>query len=533
MNSDILKNLDQLIETSPQAKELPPFILLELLKDKNWCIASYWTKKKQDPTEYQLVEIQSSQPSEYSKFIHTSKQTTFAERKGLPGQVYALKRSVWVPRLIEDPYFIRGPIAHECGLKSGVAFSVSFQEEILGVIELYSNQTISYQLSLDEEFKILGSKLGEAIRWLEIQKNLGPQKRHQDGITRGLNQSAIVLMTNIRGKITYLNENFCKISGYKQEEIIHKDYFLLSLGCHKSNFFEDIWTTLLKGNVWSGEICNRDKNDEFFWMQTTITPITSESGEAEFLFISFNITKQKQMEVQLQQNEKLISLGEISVNIAHEISNPLTIILENADQIPIVSTFPDKFLPKIASIKKAGERINKIMSGLKKYIRKEEQNEYSTFELSKLVQESLLLTEIKSQEHAVLVNSELKDGLYISCNETEMEQVIINLINNAIDAIKNNKEKWVKIESEEDSQFITLKITDSGTGIPDKILSKIFNPLFTTKKANEGTGLGLSITKQILDRHHATIGVSPHSPNTCFEVKFPRVDPPQMNKLLN
>ena len=115
-----------------------------------------------------------------------------------------------------------------------------------------------------------------------------------------------------------------------------------------------------------------------------------------------------------------------------------------------------------------------------------------------------------------------KGNAQILCDEVEIEQVLVNLVNNAIDAVKDQPKKWVKVSLSDDAESVVLRVTDSGPGIPDSVRDKLFEPFFTTKSVGEGTGLGLSITKGILDEHKATIAVVTDSPNTCFEIKFAR-----------
>ena len=141
-----------------------------------------------------------------------------------------------------------------------------------------------------------------------------------------------------------------------------------------------------------------------------------------------------------------------------------------------------------------------------------------------IAHEVLILTETKSIKFntPVTVEGELKS--MIDCDEIEIEQVLINLISNAIDAVKDLKDRWVKvILLEEDSEAI-VRIVDSGFGIPEEVKDKLFDPFFTTKKAGEGTGIGLSISKRILDEHKAKIQVLPGE-HTCFEIRFPKVEP--------
>lgn len=225
----------------------------------------------------------------------------------------------------------------------------------------------------------------------------------------------------------------------------------------------------------------------------------------------------------LMQSAKMASLGLMSAGIAHEINNPLAIISSSVNLLNRVSNQPDKVAVKIESIRKACDRIAKIVVGLKKFSRTEQTSVRSDVPLSSIVKETMLLTENKSKQHGVTVTFECKTDAMISCDEIEIEQVLVNLIHNAIDAIKNCSEKWVMIFLHEEGSHVVLRVVDSGPGIPEKIRAKLFDPFFTTKAVGEGTGLGLSITKGILDEHHATIEINSTMPNTCFEIRFMKI----------
>lgn len=129
---------------------------------------------------------------------------------------------------------------------------------------------------------------------------------------------------------------------------------------------------------------------------------------------------------------------------------------------------------------------------------------------------------LKAKINHVSIAAECKSQSQILCNEIEIEQVLINLIGNGIDAAKSQPHKWVKILIYDDNKDVVVEVADSGAGIPNSIREKIFEPFYTTKPVGEGTGLGLSITKGILDEHHATISLVPDAMNTCFQVRFKR-----------
>lgn len=236
-----------------------------------------------------------------------------------------------------------------------------------------------------------------------------------------------------------------------------------------------------------------------------------------------DISRIKYAERQFIHASKLASLGEMSAGIAHEINNPLAIILGMTRSISKVLDNPEKVSDKIDIIHKAGLRISKIISGLKKFSRSSDEKNYKKCSLSNIIEECLILTNVGSKKSETRVFFDLKANSYILCDEIEIEQVLINLITNATDAVKNLDEKWVRIDLVSENSEVVLRVTDSGKGIPVEYQSKIFDPFFTTKMVGEGTGLGLSIIKGILDEHQATIKLDTSCFNTCFEIRFKKV----------
>lgn len=222
------------------------------------------------------------------------------------------------------------------------------------------------------------------------------------------------------------------------------------------------------------------------------------------------------------QNSKLASLGELAAGVAHEINNPLAIISGTIQLLPDYVSSPDKLLQKISTIDRATQRIAKIVLGLKKFSRSSEKSVYRPTKLKDILLESLTLTESKAKRHAVPVELESSSDPIIHCDEIEVEQVIIILINNGIDAVKNTPSRWLKLILTEEEQTVVLRCMDSGSGINREVASKLFQPFFTTKAVGQGTGLGLSIAKGILQDHGASIELIENHPHTCFEIRFPK-----------
>jgi hypothetical protein len=241
--------------------------------------------------------------------------------------------------------------------------------------------------------------------------------------------------------------------------------------------------------------------------------------------VTERVLKEKELEsarIQLIHSAKLASLGEISASIAHEINNPLTIILGNVVRLSRDLDDRDKAISYLETIRKSSERIGKIVKGLRKYSRSDtEGKNFALHSLKAIAVEVMSLVEIKSKNQGVKVTLECSSEKSILCDEIEIEQVLVNLFSNAIDAAETSDGRWVVVSIADLNDDVFIRITDSGKGIEPKLRSKIFDPFFTTKEVGKGTGLGLSISKGILDNHNAKFTLLENLPNTCFEIVFP------------
>jgi len=243
-------------------------------------------------------------------------------------------------------------------------------------------------------------------------------------------------------------------------------------------------------------------------------------GTWEASIVLTDIRQQKKAEESLILNSKLASLGLLSMGIAHEINNPLTIIAGTLQLIESDSVDSSRLKEGHKTIQTALLRMKRIVEGLQKFSRSSGHKVRTRSELSKLVGDTVQLMKGSIAQASIELTYDLEAGAYISCDEVEIEQVIFNIIGNAIGAIKSLDEKWIKIDVLSENETVVLRVTDSGPGIPEEIRARLFDPFFTTKDVGQGTGLGLSISKGILDDHGATIAVRSDLPNTCFEIRF-------------
>jgi len=249
---------------------------------------------------------------------------------------------------------------------------------------------------------------------------------------------------------------------------------------------------------------------------------------------NWDITELRENEMRLLHASKMSSLGEMSSGIAHEINNPLAIIHGKSHQIrrhlSALSTPESAPLVKLTEdIDQTVERISKIIKGLRSFSREGEKDPFELRSVKTLVDETLAFCATRFKHHEIeLKVGKIGESLTLQCRPSQIAQVLLNLLNNAYDAVQNLPDRWVAIEATDRGQFIDLLITDSGSGIPEKIRERMMDPFFTTKEVGKGTGLGLSISLGILKSHQGSLLIDPSHPNTRFVIQLPKLQNPSI-----
>ncbi len=260
--------------------------------------------------------------------------------------------------------------------------------------------------------------------------------------------------------------------------------------------------------------------------------------EDEIIHYSENLRKEVQArldaEDELKENQsllfhssKLVALGEMASGIAHEINNPLASIKLSIDLINKLiekeKLTEEKLQKELKSQLSLVDRIGNTIISMKKLSRPSDDDDFTLVSIKQVINDVVTL----SSEKFIINDVDLrvhyeKEDIFVYAQETQLGQVIINLINNAFDEIYDQfQDPWIEIDWHQTEAFNFITVTDCGLGIPIESAEKIFNPFYSGKMDKGGTGLGLSISSQILKSHHGSLYIDHNSPNTRFVISLP------------
>lgn len=324
-----------------------------------------------------------------------------------------------------------------------------------------------------------------------------------------------------------------KLTGFNTDELADKPLSFLALRpINATQSDDEIKLFILsKKDITNQECTITNKHGETLTCFVSWRTVVLEGQVRKLVFIR-DVTQLRQLEkITHQQNQQLIhadklaSLGTMVAGVAHEINNPNHIIQMNADLlssfiehlIKVAQTIPEQenqgmgglplseittAMPELfEAVKNSCQRIDRIIKDLKNFARPRAEAQYQPVNLTQVIKESLALLQPALEENKVKLQTDLPPLPAIMGDPQQLQQVIVNLVMNAVDAIGKRYEGCVKISAQHELGKVTCTIEDNGCGISDQHLGNIFDPFFTTKQESGGTGLGLAISFQLIREH--------------------------------
>ncbi|MFC1562714.1 PAS domain S-box protein [candidate division KSB1 bacterium] len=448
------------------------------------------------------------------------------------------------------------------GYRSSGSFPLRVQKNVIGSLNVYSSESNFFN---NEKIRLLDELADDISFAIESMKKEKQRKKAEEllrKLSRAVEQSPTsVIITDTKGSIEYVNPKFTQVTGYTFDEVIGKNPRILKADETPPETHKKLWETITAGKEWSGEFHNKKKNGELYWEYASISPVRNEKDViSHFIAVNEDITERKQMEERVIHSEKMASIGTLATGIVHEINNPMGYISSNLkilkkynkrfrDFYAVIQNLneeyskgkPDElgnFIDEFMRIKEDAkldfllmdmkdaveesiegiEKIKKIVSDLKDFSRMEKP-EIKISNVNNGIEKTLnvVWNELKYKAEVI---KEFGDISEVECDIQRLNQVFMNILVNAAQAIE--KRGTIRIKTFSTNDYVVIQISDTGKGIPKEYIRNIFDAFFTTKEPGKGTGLGLSISYKIIQDHFGRIDVeSEVGKGTTFTIKLP------------
>jgi two-component system, LuxR family, sensor histidine kinase DctS len=340
----------------------------------------------------------------------------------------------------------------------------------------------------------------------------------------------IVSLVNQSGTIIFLNEAAMAL-GWRRQEEAEKFFPKVT-----AKFFNTtILPSLERSGKWEGEVQFLDltNGEEFPVFQRAFMLKDRQGSLQAIATVAIDLREKRRLEGEIERqrlqfinNSKMSALGEMASGMAHEINNPLAILKGNISVLRLEANAEklakDSIIRFLDKQDRTVDRIAQIITGLRSFSRDHSQSEFQSFSIQEMILQTLTFCEARFQNNGVEFKHELPErGLKVRGRETQLSQAILNLLNNAFDAVAGTPGAWIKLAINTEGARIRLSLKNSGPLISSELRDRIMEPFFTTKEVGKGMGLGLSISKGIVEMHGGRLYLDSEATETTFVIELP------------
>jgi PAS domain S-box-containing protein len=429
-------------------------------------------------------------------------------------------------------------------LATGLAFSLWWKQK-QGV---YLRRQYETELRFNQELKQAEQSLQDANNLLEervatrteelsnsntrLKQEIAERKQVEELLRKhfqAIQQSPVaIVITDLDGTIEYVNSKFCEYSGYTYEEAIGQNPRILKTEESPADIHTKLWSTITAGHVWEGDFCNRKKNGEHFWEHAKILPVKNQAGiTTNYMAFKEDITKHRLLEENLLQSRRLETIGQIAGGVAHEVRNPLNAILSITEALfreKEIGENPE-FAPYIQHIRTQVNRLANLMNDLLDLGKPISTSNLQALSLQEVCRTTADLWSVSGMaaNRTVLVTE--KEGIseaLVVADYDKLQQVIFNLLENAGNhSPADSTIVLQRTEPLQNSGMAVVRVIDSGRGIPEESLTRVFEPFYSDRRG--GTGLGLSLVKHFIENMGGSVRIwnNIQAPGCTAEILIP------------
>lgn len=408
---------------------------------------------------------------------------------------------------------------------SYVGVPLIIQEQLIGALSLYSRRTLDYD---EEEINFLSTVGGLAavaidnVRLVQAARNAEIEAKRQALYRERIMESLAegVLVFGRDGRVSEVNRSLCEMTGYSRHELLGMGPAFPFCPFEEAGHFNDLVVSCQNGaDIGPLEMLLQHKNGRRFPVQVAMAPFVADPQTVGGCVVSIrDISTDKEKLAELIQTSKLASIGRLAAGVAHELNNPLTAILGNAQYVRDLLSDPESS-QQLKIIEAQAQRAARIVRSLLSFARNHPQERTPT-DLNATVRDTLELINYQMRADGITLTQKLDPSLpWIEADPGQLQQVILNILVNAQQAIKGSRlQGAITVTTAADDKTVRFSCADDGPGIDPQILHTLFKPFVTTKRDGEGTGLGLSICYQIISEHNGRIWVEtePDKGSTFF-----------------
>lgn len=320
-----------------------------------------------------------------------------------------------------------------------------------------------------------------------------------------------VVVTDHRGRIEYVNPAFELITGYPRLDVVGRTPSILKSGKHDVEFYKSMWDRITSGETWNGRIVNRRRDGSFYEADATISPMLDATGRIDgFVAVQRDVTEHVALLEKLRRAEEMEAFGRLVSGVAHEVRNPLGAIQAATGALELDFGDIPEHARFFSIIKGQVDRLTRLMRELLDLGKPLQESRVGVHSISELCENSINVwrNSYPNEPSSRVRFSGSGEEVEVKADPSRLQQVIVNLLDNAMQHSGHDSTIVVAVEGNGDGCRITVR--DAGIGVEGGEFHRVFEPFFTTRKG--GTGLGLTLVRNIVEQHGGTVAIYNNDP---------------------